>query len=200
MELVLVAHRRGATFEVGHITALVGDDQRAFELTGVLGVDAEVSGKLHRAAHAFGDVDERPVGKDRAVQCRKIIVVHRHDLAEPLFHQLRIFTDCFGYAAEDDARAFKFGAEGGGDGYAVEHRIDRHLARAFDPGEHFLLGNRDAEFLVNAQNFGIDLIERSELRLCLGLGVIISVLIIDRRHVELCPIGRLHRQPVAKRL
>src|SRR5204863_9180623 len=40
VELVLVAHRRGAAFEVADVRALVGDDQRPFELAGVLGVDA----------------------------------------------------------------------------------------------------------------------------------------------------------------
>ncbi len=32
MQLVFVAHRRGAAFEVAHISALVGNDQRALEL------------------------------------------------------------------------------------------------------------------------------------------------------------------------
>ena len=36
MQLVLVAHRRGAAFEVAHVGALVGDDERALELAGVL--------------------------------------------------------------------------------------------------------------------------------------------------------------------
>src|SRR3546814_6252081 len=50
---------RGAAFEIADIRALVGDDQRAFELAGILGVDAEIGGKLHRATHALGHVDER---------------------------------------------------------------------------------------------------------------------------------------------
>ena len=48
---------------------------------------------------------------------------------------------------------------------AVEHRVDRDLARAFDPGEHLLLLDRDAELLVDAQDFGIDLVEAAELGL-----------------------------------
>ena len=56
VQLVLVAHRRGAAFEVADVRAFVGDDQRALELPGVLGVDAEVGRQLHRAAHALGDV------------------------------------------------------------------------------------------------------------------------------------------------
>ena len=42
MELILVAHRRGAAFEIGYIRPFVGDDQRAFKLPGVGGVDAEI--------------------------------------------------------------------------------------------------------------------------------------------------------------
>ena len=68
VQLVLVAHRRGAAFEVAHIGALVGDDERALELAGLLLVDAEVGGKLHRAAHALGHIDERAVGIDRRVE------------------------------------------------------------------------------------------------------------------------------------
>jgi hypothetical protein len=36
VQLVLVAHRRGAAFEIGDVAALVGDDQGALELAGVL--------------------------------------------------------------------------------------------------------------------------------------------------------------------
>ena len=35
VQLVLVAHRRGAAFEVAHVGALVGDDQGALELAGL---------------------------------------------------------------------------------------------------------------------------------------------------------------------
>ena len=42
VELVLVALRRGAAFEVGDVGALVGHDQGAFELPGVFGIDPEI--------------------------------------------------------------------------------------------------------------------------------------------------------------
>src|SRR5581483_9589849 len=42
VQLVLVAHRRGAAFEIGDVGALVGDDQRALELAGVALIDAEI--------------------------------------------------------------------------------------------------------------------------------------------------------------
>src|SRR5271167_5169801 len=47
VELILVAHRRGAALEVAHVGALVGDDESALELAGVLLIDAV---SLRRAA------------------------------------------------------------------------------------------------------------------------------------------------------
>ena len=74
VQLVLVALRRRAAFEIGDVGALVGDDQRALELAGVALVDAEIGRELHRAAHALRHVDERAVGEHRRVQRREEIV------------------------------------------------------------------------------------------------------------------------------
>src|SRR5450756_1395576 len=74
--------RGGAAFEVADIGALVGDDQRPLELSGVALVDAEIGRQLHRAAHARRHVDERAVGKHRRVQSGKIIVRGRHHSAK----------------------------------------------------------------------------------------------------------------------
>ena len=41
MELVLVAHRCRAAFEIGYVGAAIGDDQGALELAGVALIDAE---------------------------------------------------------------------------------------------------------------------------------------------------------------
>src|SRR3546814_21070082 len=101
-------------------------------------LNAEIGAELHRAAHAFGYIDEGAVGKDRAIERCEIIVVHRHDLAEPLLHQLGIFADRFRNRQEDHPRALQFLAEGRRDADAVEHRVDRALARALDPGEPLL--------------------------------------------------------------
>ena len=84
VQLVLVAHRRGAALQVGDVAAFLGDDQRALELAGALRVDAEIGGQLHRAAHALRDVDEGAVGEDRAVQRREEVVALRHHRAEVL--------------------------------------------------------------------------------------------------------------------
>src|SRR5207249_11305849 len=52
VQLVLIADRGGAAFQVADVRAFLGDDQRPLELAGVLGVDAEIGGQLHRAANA----------------------------------------------------------------------------------------------------------------------------------------------------
>ena len=130
--------------------------------------------------------------------------MHRHNLAEPFFHQLRIFTNRFGNRTEDHASFFQLRTEGGGDGYAIENRIHRNpttrhpaILAAFHAREQFLLGNRDTQLFIDAQDFGIDLVQTAQLGLRLGRSVIIGILIIDRINVELGPIGHLHRQPMA---
>src|SRR5690606_19716298 len=123
--------------------------------------------------------------KDRTVQRRKIIVMLRHDLAEPLFDEVGMFADRLADRQENNTRLLEFFAEGRRDDDAIEHGIDRNLARAFDAGKNLLLLDRDAKLLVDLEDFGIDLVEAVQLGLRLGRGIIISILIIDRRDVEL---------------
>ncbi len=126
VQLVLVAHRRGAAFEIAHVSALVGDDQRALELAGALGVDAEIGGELHRAAHARRHVDERAVGEHRRIERGVEIVGDRHDRAEIFAHQLGMGLHRLGDRAEDHAGLGQLLLEGGDHRDAIEHGIDRH--------------------------------------------------------------------------
>ena len=103
VQLVLVAHRRRATFEIAHERAFLGDDECSLELAGVLRVDPEVGRQLHRTPHALGDVGERAVTEDRRVERREEIVGVRHDRAEVLAHELRMALDGFREGTEDDA-------------------------------------------------------------------------------------------------
>ena len=188
MQLILIAHRGGAAFEIAHIAALIGDDQGAFKLARIFGIDAEVGAELHRAAHAFWNINERAVRKDRAIERREIIVAHRHNAAEPFFHQLWIFADRLRDREEDDACLLQFLTKGGRHRHAIKDCINRDFARAFNARQHLLLFNRDAQFFIDAQNFRIDFVETFQRLFRLGGGVIIGVLIIDRRDVELRPI------------
>ena len=153
MQLVRVAHRRGAAFQIADVGAFVGDDQGALELPGVLGVDAEVGGQLHRAPDALGDVAEAAIAEDRGVQRGEEIVAGGHDRAQILADQFGMLLHGFGEGAEDDAHFVQFGLEGGGDGDAIEHRIHR------DAGEHRPLLQRNAELLVGLEQFRIDLVQ-----------------------------------------
>jgi hypothetical protein len=105
MQLVLVAHRRGAAFEVADVAAGIGDDQRALELARLGRVDAEVGRQFHRAAHAGRDVDERAVGEHGRIQRRvEVVAIRRHDAAQVLLDQFRVLLHGLGERAEDQRR------------------------------------------------------------------------------------------------
>ena len=77
MQLVLIAHRSSTTFQIGHIAPVVAHDERTFELPRIPRIDPEISGKLHRATHAFGDIDKGTVAEHCGIQRREIVVTVR---------------------------------------------------------------------------------------------------------------------------
>ncbi len=93
MQLVLVTHRCRTAFEIGHIGIVVCHYQRAFELSRVAGIDAEVCRQLHGAADTFGDVDKRAVGEHSRVECGKEIVLIGDYRAKVLAYEVGMFTD-----------------------------------------------------------------------------------------------------------
>ncbi len=197
VQLVLVAHGGRTTLQIAHVSALIGDDQRALELAGVRLVDAEISRQFHRAAHAGRHVDERAVGEHRRIQRRKEVVGHRNDRTQILLHQFWMFAHGLRHRHEDHASLFQLFLESGGDRNRIEHRVHRHAPlalRAHHAGEDFLLAQRNAELRVGLENFRIDFVERGQ-RVFLRRRIIIGVLIIDLRIVDARP-GRLaHGQP-----
>ncbi len=84
VQRVARVHRRRAALDVVHLRALVGDDQRALELPGVLGVDAEVRLQRHLDVHARRHVDEAPARPDTGVQRGELVVARRDHGAEVL--------------------------------------------------------------------------------------------------------------------
>ena len=184
VQLVGVAHGRGAAFQVADVSAFVGDDQGALELAGVLGVDAEVGGQLHGAADALGDVAEGTVAEDRRIQRGEEVVGGRDHRAEVFLDQVGMLLDGFGEGAEDDAHLAQLFLEGGGHRDAVEHRIHRHA------GEQFALLQGDAQLFVGAEQFRIDLVEAlGPVVVGLGGGVVADGLVIDGRVVDVGPGG-----------
>ena len=200
-----VALRRGAAFQIGHVSAFVGDDQRPLELAGVLGVDAEIGRQLHRAAHARRHIDEGSVREHGAVERRVVVVGNRHHAGEVLLHQFGVFADRLGDRAEDHASLREFSLECRAHRNRVEHRIhgdlaalDRRVLGALDTSEDHLLLQRDAQFLVCFQELGIDLIQRlGLLHHALGLGVIILILEVDLGIIDHRPVGFFHLKPAA---
>ena len=158
VQLVLVAHRRRAPFEVADVRPLFGDDERPLELPGLLRVDAEVGRQLHRAAHALRDVRERAVAEDRGVQRREEVVRVRHDRAEVLPHQLGMVLHGLREGTEDDAQLPELLLEGRRHRDAVEDGIHGHA------GEQLLLVERNAELLEGAADFRIHLVEALKRR------------------------------------
>ena len=130
VQLVLVAHRGGAALEVAHVGALLGDDQRALELAGVRGVDAEVGGQLHRAAHALGDVAERAVGEDRRVERGEEVVACR---APPSRGTCCTSSGCSRTASENEQKMMPSSASFALNVVAtetlVEDRVHRHAGQ-----------------------------------------------------------------------
>src|SRR5580658_143295 len=102
VQLVGVAHRRGAAFQVTDVSTFVGDDQGTLELAGVLGVDAEIGGQLHGAAHALGNVAEGAIAEDGRIQGGKEIVGRGDHGAKIFLDQVRVIVDGFGEGAKDD--------------------------------------------------------------------------------------------------
>ena len=201
VQLVLVAHRRGAAFEIAHIGALVGDDQRALELAGVLLVDAEIGRQLHRAAHARRHIDERAVGEHRRVERGEEVVGIGHHRAEILLHQFGMLAQRLRDRHEDHAGLLQFLLEGGRDRHRVEHGIDRDAALPLpfgspSPSLAGLLRRRRAS---SARAAGCRASRRScrisgstsssdfGPRLLLRRGVVVDVLIVDLRDSRPAP-------------
>ena len=145
VELVLVALGRGASLEVAHRGALVGDDQGALELAGVLGVDAEVGRELHRAADALRDVHEGAVAEDRGVERGEEVVAGRHHRAQVLPHQLGMLAHRLGEGAEDDPHLAQRLLVRGAHRHRIEDGVHGHA------GQDLLFGERDAELGVGLE-------------------------------------------------
>ena len=191
VQLVLVADGGGATFEVAHIRALIGDQQRALELAGHGLVDAEVGAELHGAAHARWDVAEAAIAENGAVQGGEVVVGTRHHAAEVLLDQVRVVVHRFAETAEDDALLLERRLKGGLHAHAVEHHIHSHAHQTL------LFFQRDAQLLEGLHQFGIGLVQAVELRLLLGRAVVVAVLVVDLGVVHMRPVRLLHLQPQA---
>ena len=203
MQLRFVALRRGTALKVGHIGPFVGDDQRAFKLTGVFSVDAEISGQFHRTAHTRRHVNERPVGKHGRIQRRIEIVIHWHNRTKVLFHQFRMVADRLRDGTKDHPRRFQFFLKSCADGYRIEDRIHSNLARrigqflgTLDTGQQCLLFQRDTQLFIGGQQLWVDVVQRLRLdRHRFWACIIILALKVDLWIVDHRPVRFLLGQP-----
>ena len=97
VQLILIAHRCCAAFEIGDAGALLGDDHGAFKLARVAGIDTEIRAQLHRAAHALRDEHETAIGEHGGIERSEIVVSRRYDRSKIFAHQLGMLADRLGH-------------------------------------------------------------------------------------------------------
>ncbi len=93
MQLIFIAHRSRTSFQIAHIGAFIGNDQRALKLPRADGVDAKIGRKLHGTPHTFGDIDKGTIGKDSGIEAGKKIIRMRHYAAQVLLHKVGMFKN-----------------------------------------------------------------------------------------------------------
>ena len=89
MEGFLAINRGGTTFDIMNVAAFIGDDEGAFELTGLLVVDAEIALKRLLEFHAFRDVDEAAAAPASGVKGREFVIGDRDNGREVFLEDLR---------------------------------------------------------------------------------------------------------------
>ena len=191
VQLVFVAHGRGASFEVAHVAVVVGHDERALELARACGVDSEVCAELHGAAHAFGYVDERAVGEHGGVERGEKVVAVAYHRAEIAAHQVGIVFDGLAEGAEYDAFFGERLAVCGLDAHGVHHGVDGHARQGF------LLLQGYAEAVEGVEYLRVHFVEAFGALGGAWRGVVADGLIVDGRDVEVCPLRHFEREPVA---
>ena len=189
--MVLVAHWRGASFKIGNVSGFVANDEGTFELACVAGIDAEISGQLHRAANALGDIDKRAIGEDGRVEGCKIVVAVGHHASEVFAHQFGVFAHGFTETAKDDTLFLQTFLEGGLHRNRVHHCIHCHS------GQCHALFKGYAELVKGFHQLGVDFFLPFAFFLLGGVGVIGYGLIVDGRQVDMRPVRLFQREPMA---
>ena len=196
MQLVFVALWRRTALQIADIAFIVGNNQCPFKLAGVSGVDAKIGGKFHRAANALGNINKRTVGKNCRIQAGKKIVGIGNNAAEVFFDQLRMFFDSLGNRTENNPLFGQPRPVGRGDRNAVKNGVHRN-----DPGQNFLLFERDSELFIGIQKLRINLVQTlGSIGLLFGGGIVKQILIIYLVIGKLGPSRFAHCLPKLKSL
>ena len=67
VQLVFITLGSGTAFEITDMATLIGNNQGALKLTGILFINPKVCRQLHRAASAFRDIDKGAISKHRRI-------------------------------------------------------------------------------------------------------------------------------------
>ncbi len=130
MQLIFVALGSRTALQVAHVAAFISHHERALKLARTGFIDAEIGAQFHRAANTLGDVAERPVGEDRAIEGSVKVVGLGNDSAQIFFYELRVFLDGLAHGAEDDALFGQGLFEGCRHGDRIHHHIHGHSGQA----------------------------------------------------------------------
>ena len=199
MQLVLVAHRSGASFEVADVAVVVGNDEGTLKLSRAERIDAEIAAQFHRAAHAFRDIDEGAVGEYGGVECGEKVIAIGHDSAYIAAHEVGMLLYGLAYRAEDNALLAQLVLESCLHGDGVHDGIDSRVAAQ---GEPFLKGN--TQLVESLFQLRVDgwrtVVAFLGLLLCQRVGIVGYVLIVDGRQMEVSPGGSRLLLPIAEGL
>ena len=180
VQRVLGPDRGGAAFHVVHVGAFVRDDERALELTHGRGVDAEVRLQRDVHMHALRHVYERAAGPCRGVEGTELVVFRRHDGAEVLLDEFRVFAHSGVRVDEDDALLLQVLLDGVVD--------DLRLVLGGHAGdEAVLLRLRDAETIVGVADVVRQFVPAFRL-LVDWLDVVLEVVCVEAGEIH-TPIG-----------
>ena len=152
MELVLIAHRSGATFKIRHVGIIICNNQCSFELTRIAGIDAEITAQFHRRTHPFRDIYERTIAEHRTVKSGKEVITIRHHRPKILLYEVGMFLYCLAYRAEYYAFLGKFLFKSGLHRHRVHYGIDGCPAKC----ETFF--ERNAQFVERLHQFRVNVI------------------------------------------
>ena len=160
----------GAAFDVMDGCAFVDDDEGAFELAHVFGVDAEVGLEWHVDVDAGWDINEGAAGPNGGVEGGEFVVGGGDDAAEVFFEIFGVFLEGDVGGFEEDAFFGEIFAEGVVDDFGFE--------LGAGAGEEFAFGFGDAEFFEGVFDFWGDVVPRS-LLFVLRSEVVMDVFKVD---------------------
>ena len=192
MELVLIPHRRRASFHIAHIRPLVCHYQSPLELSCTFCIDSEITRKFHRTADPFGDVAERPVTEHCRVEGRIEIVPYGHNRSQIFPHEIRMLLHCLRKRAEYYPLVCQGLAESRRNRDRIKDGIHRHT-RKRGP-----LVERDSEFLERGLELGIYLLR--PVAVLLRCSIVYYILKIYLRDIEMRPCRHFHLLPSAESL